>query len=177
MVLGEASRVAEARRTLNLLGGTLDPHAAWLLQRGIKTLGLRMQAMCRGATHLARVLDEHPDVRRVLHPSLPQHPSYERASEWFDLPGFMLAFEVDGDARAAERVLEALELPLVAPSLGGVETLVTRPAVSSHASLSARERASQGIDDGLIRVSVGIEDPDDLAADFVQALSRWHDSR
>ena len=89
----------------------------------------------------------------------------------------MLAFEVDGDARAAERVLEALELPLVAPSLGGVETLVTRPAVSSHASLSAQERASQGIDDGLIRVSVGIEDPDDLAADFVQALSRWHDSR
>jgi cystathionine beta-lyase/cystathionine gamma-synthase len=170
VVAGSDERVREVRRTLNLLGGSLDPHAAWLLERGLKTLPLRVRAACAGARSLAALLAEHPAVTRVYHPSLPEHPSHERCTEWFDDAGAMLAFELAGGAESADRVLAALEIPMHAPSLGGVETLVTRPARSSHASMPAEWRRATGVTDGLVRIAVGVEHPEDLAADFLQAL-------
>lgn len=172
VVAGSASRVSAARHTLNLLGGSLDPHAAWLLERGLKTLPMRVRAACAGARTLATLLADHPAVTRVFHPALPEHPSHERCSEWFDDTGAMVAFELCGGTEAAQRVLGALEIPVHAPSLGGVETLVTQPARSSHASMPPEWRRATGIADGLVRVAVGIEDPEDLAADFLQALER-----
>ncbi|TNE89091.1 MAG: PLP-dependent transferase [Deltaproteobacteria bacterium] len=172
VVAGDAAHVLEARRTLNLLGGSLDPHAAWLLERGMKTLPLRVRAASAGARKLAELLADHPEVARVYYPSLTEHPSHERCAEWFDDTGAMLAFELVGGAEAAMAVVSALEIPILAPSLGGVETLITLPAQSSHASMPAEWRRATGIADGLVRVAVGIEDPEDLAADFLQALER-----
>ena len=175
-VLGGSERlIAPALQTLRGLGGALDPHACFLLDRGLKTLALRVRRQNRTALALADALEEHPAVARVHYPGLPSSPDHERARRLLDGFGGMLAFETEpagsrGAAEAAERVTENLRLPLVAPSLGGVETLVTRPATTSHAGIPPEERRELGVVDELVRVSVGIESADDLVADFRQAL-------
>ena len=148
----------------------MDPHAAFLVDRGIKTLALRMRAHCAGSLALAEFLEQHPAVERVLHPGLPSFPQHERARLLLKDFGGMLMFTVRGDDRAATAVLEALKLALPAVSLGGVETLVSQPAYTSHTAMTIEERRAVGIPPGSIRVSVGIEDPQDLIADFAQAL-------
>ncbi len=150
-------------------GGCLDPEAAFLLARGLKTLAIRMRAHCEGAAHLAGVLAGHPRVVRVLHPALPSHPSHSVAARLLELPGGMVSFEV-ASGEAALTIARSLTLALDAPSLGGVETLVSLPAFMSHVHLTEEERLAVGIRAGLVRVSVGIEDPRDLERDFVQAL-------
>jgi cystathionine beta-lyase/cystathionine gamma-synthase len=172
-----AGSIAGSKRTLapisvllDELGGTLDPHACFLLHRGMKTLALRMERHCANGLALARALEAHPAVARVHYPGLESHPDHAIAAREFSGFGGMLSFELRGGAEAARRVLDRLELPAVGPSLGGVESLATRPATTSHAGLTPAERAKLGISDGLIRVSVGIEAAEDLIADFRQAL-------
>lgn len=170
-VLGRADLVDATRRRVRQLGGALDPHACFLLARGIRTLALRVGRQNASALRLARALEGDPAVERVHHPGLAAHADHGRAARLLDGFGGMVAFEPAGGLAASRGVLEALEIPLVAPSLGGVESLVTRPAATSHASMPPAERAAAGITDALIRVSVGIEDPEELEADFLGALA------
>jgi cystathionine beta-lyase/cystathionine gamma-synthase len=169
-VIGRTELVEQIKHKLDHLGGTLDPHACFLLHRGIKTLAVRMRQQSESALKIAAFLEKHQAVKRVNYPGLESHSAHRRACELFDGFSAMLSFEVKGDAAAAQRLLERLTLPLVAPSLGGVETLITRPATTSHAGLSPQQRQSLGIADGLIRVSVGIENTDDLIGDFEHAF-------
>src|SRR5262252_736578 len=170
-LMGSAERVRTAKTTLDHLGGSLDPHACFLLQRGLKTLGVRFRQQCATALAVAKALEAHPAVARVNHLGLASHPHHARARELFAFFGAMMSFELRGGADAAERTIARLTLPLHAPSLGGLETLVTRPAASSHVGLSPEERARIGISDGLVRVSIGIEAPEDLVEDFGRALN------
>lgn len=155
---------------LQLFGGSLDPEAAWLLHRGVKTLGLRVRAQCANAMRVASYLQEQGAV--VHYPGLPTHPDHPVARRLFGGRfGGMVAVELP-DAASADRLMEALVLFFPGPSLGGLESSATRPAATSHAKLGARERAEQGITDGLVRLSIGIEDADNLVADLGQALNR-----
>jgi len=171
-VIGKAGLVERVLHKLNHLGGTLDPHACFLFQRGMKTLALRVRQQNITALAVAEMLAGHPAVTRVNHLGLPSHPHHERASRLFDGYGGMLSFELDGGADAADRFLENVQLPLVAPSLGGVESLVTIPARTSHLGLTPEDRAVMGIGDGLIRVSIGIEGTDELVDDIRQAVDK-----
>ncbi len=171
-VVGSAGLVGRVRTSLNHFGGSLDPHAGFLLARGLKTLALRVAAQTANATALARVLDEHPKVRQVNYPALPSHPDHAHAVELLSGFGGMLSFRLAEGGPAAERLLAALRLAFVAPSLGGVETLVTLPARTSHAGMSRADRERLGIADDLVRVSCGIESSRDLVADFERALER-----
>ena len=171
-VIGRASLVHQVRRKLNHLGGSLDPHACFLLYRGMKTLALRVRQQGENALKLAETIESHPGVAGVNYPGLASHPRHARARELFDGFSGMLSFELKGGVDAAARFLRAVTLPLEAPSLGGVETLVTRPATTSHLGMEPAAREKLGITDGLIRVSVGIEAAEDLVADFRQALDR-----
>ncbi len=172
VVCGSAARMKPVHRWLQLAGGCMDPHAAFLLDRGLKTLPLRMRAHCENALRLATWLAAHPAVESVLYPGLAGHPSFGRTAHLLAAPGGMLAFAVRGGDEAALRFVRALKLALEASSLGGVETLVSLPFNTSHARLSLAGRRASGIVPGLVRVSVGIEDPADLIADFEQALAR-----
>jgi len=155
---------------VNALGLGCSPFDAWLVLRGVKTLGPRMEAHQRGAMALARMLDEHPKVDRVYFPGLETHPQHELAKKQQSGFGAMLSFDVKGDAAYAEKVLTSLSLFQLAESLGGVESLIEYPETMSHASMTAAARVEAGISDRTVRVSVGIEHPDDLVADMKQAL-------
>ena len=170
-VIGRAELVETITHKLNHLGGSMDPHAAFLLYRGIKTLALRVRCQNDSALRLAQFLEKHPRVSRVNYAGLESHPQHARARELFEGFGGVLSFEVRGGVATAERVIERVTLPIIAPSLAGVETLITRPATTSHSGMSPADRERLGISDGLIRVSVGIEATEDLIADFDQALN------
>jgi cystathionine beta-lyase/cystathionine gamma-synthase len=169
-VCGRRELVARAKRTLDHLGGTLDPHACFLLHRGLKTLALRVRHQNASALSLAERLAAHPAVGRVNHPGLPSHRQHERARRLLRGTGGTFSFELVDGVAAAERLLSRLRIPIQAPSLGGPETLITRPATTSHAGLTPEERRQHGISDALVRVSVGLESTEDLIDDFVQAL-------
>lgn len=175
-IAARADVLAPISALLDELGATLDPHACFLLDRGLKTLPLRMRQHSKNGLALARALEEHPAVARVHHPGLPSHPDHALAARLFadegGDPSFggMLAFELTGGTDAARRALERVRIASVGPSLGGVETLATRPCTTSHAGLTAEERAALGIADGLIRVSAGIEATEDLVDDFLRAI-------
>ena len=169
-VIGTAQWIARVNHKMIHLGGSLDPHACFLLERGIKTLALRMKQHNQSAQQIAQFLEGHPKVARVMYPGLPSHPGYRLAGELFDGCGGLLSFELKGGVAAAQRFMQRLTIPISAPSLGGVETLITRPATTSHSGISAQERRRLGISDGLIRLAVGIEAVDDLIEDLAQAL-------
>jgi cystathionine beta-lyase/cystathionine gamma-synthase len=171
-VAGSVSLVEQVRHTLNLYGGSLDPHAGFLLARSLKTLGVRVRQQNANAQAVAAFLASSPKIAGVNYAGLPDHPDHGHARDLLAGFGGMLSFRLTGGVEAAETLLAALTLPAVAPSLGGVETLITRPAVTSHAGMSAADRAAAGITDDLIRLSVGIEDAEDLLADFAQALDK-----
>jgi cystathionine beta-lyase/cystathionine gamma-synthase len=168
--IGRADLVEKITHKLNHLGGSLDPHAAFLLHRGVKTLALRVRHQNQSALRLAQFLEQHPAVSKVNYPGLESHPRYQRARELFDGFSGMLSFELSGGVQAAERLMHRLTLPINAPSLGGVETLITRPVKTSHAGMSKEDRDRLGISDGLVRLSVGIEATEELIEDFDQAL-------
>jgi len=172
VVAGSRADLKPIYRWLQLAGGCLDPHSAALLERGLKTLPLRMQAHCANASGLASHLAGHPKVASVLHPSLVAHRSHATAKRVLPDFGGMLSFVVRGGDQAALRLLRALELALEASSLGGVETLVSLPYNTSHARFTTEQRAAALIPPGFVRVSVGVEDLADLVADFDQALAR-----
>jgi cystathionine beta-lyase/cystathionine gamma-synthase len=169
-VAGSSDLIGNVRKTLNHLGGTLDPHACFLLHRGMKTLALRMHRHNASALRVAEFLAQHPGVSRVNYPGLPDHPAHDVAARLFDGCGGMLSFEPCGDGDVAEAVLDAVTLPIKAPSLGGVETLISRPSMTSHSEMPAADRRRLGISDALIRLSVGIEDVEDIMADIDRAL-------
>jgi len=153
-----------------MLGGSLDPFAAWLLLRGIKTLALRMERHNRNALAVARALESHRAVSRVLYPGLRSHPQHELAMRQMTGFGGMVGFELAGGRAAGVKLVESTRLALLAVSLGGVETLIEHPASMSHAPLSGEQLRRAGISPGWIRLSVGIEEPEDLIADLQQAL-------
>jgi methionine-gamma-lyase len=164
---------ARLRDTAIETGGTMAPLEAWLCLRGLATLELRMLRHCENASVVATFLEEHPKVERAHYPGLPSHPQHGLARRL--LPrgaGGMLAFEVEGGVDAGQRFCDALELGWVASSLGGTHTLVGHAASTTHRQLDADARRAAGIADGLIRVSVGIEDADDIVEDFERALEK-----
>lgn len=169
VVSAEAARLAPIRLALGHFGGHLDANACFLLERGLKTLGLRVRRQNETALRLARALADHPAVARVNYPGLPEHPGHDRAARLFAGFGGMLSFETR-DLATAERFLERVRIAVHAASLGGVESLVVRPARSSHLGLSPEQREALGITDRLVRFSVGIEDPDELVEDCLAAL-------
>lgn len=170
VVVGSEKHVVAITHKLNHFGGCLDAHACFLLHRGLKTLALRMRQHDENGLRLARFLSEQPQVGQVNYPGLESHPQYERAQRLFSGAGGVLSFELSGGVEAADQLISRVALPASAPSLGGVETLITRPATTSHSSLSPEERAAIGVGDGLVRVACGIEAAEDLCADFAQAL-------
>lgn len=170
VIAGPESVVAEARQRLKAFGPSLDPHAIWLLERGLKTLAVRVERQNASALALARWLSEHPAVGAVHYPGLESHPDHQVARELFDGFGGMLSFVVKGGDEAALRVMERFRLFGMAPSLGSVESLVSMPRHTSHRGLDAAQRAAAGIDPGFIRLSVGVEDERDLRADLDNAL-------
>ncbi len=171
-VMGGADLVGRVRETLNLFGGSLDPHAGFLLARGIKTLALRVQAHNANALALARFLEEHPAVAAVNYPGLASHPDHAQAGKLLSGFGGMLSLRLHGGEQAAQALVDAVTLAYAAPSLGGVETLITRPAATSHAGMSPEDRDRLGITADLVRISSGIEGTQDLVGDFARALDK-----
>ena len=169
-VIGSADYLDQVTKKLNHLGGSLDSNACFLLHRGVKTLALRMNKQCENAMLIAPFLENHPQLKKVNYPGLESNSSFERAKEHLCGFGAMLSFEIDGDVDQADQFINHLQYAIKAPSLGGVETLVTRPVTTSHALMDKAERKVAGISDTLIRYSVGIEAADDLIADLQQAL-------
>jgi cystathionine gamma-synthase/cystathionine gamma-lyase/cystathionine beta-lyase len=171
-VMGSARLVERVRRTLNHFGGSLDPHAGFLLARGVKTLALRVRAQNENAMALAHFLASHPAVAAVHYPGLASHPDHAHAAKLLSGFGGMLSLRLRGGEDAAQALLGALELAYPAVSLGGVETLITRPATSTHAGMRPEDRERLGITPDLVRVSCGIEAQQDIIADFTQALAK-----
>ena len=170
-LVAATQETADALRYIqNTTGATLTPFDAWLVERGIKTLPLRMEKHQQNALAIAAWLQEHPKVERVLYPGLPEHPGHELSLAQGRGFGGTLTLYVD-DAQTARQLLEGVKLIKFAESLGGAESLVTYPLTQTHADLSLEERAAKGIDDKMIRLSVGLEDADDLIADLAQALA------
>ncbi len=170
-VIGNKTLIEKVTRKLNHLGGSLDPHACFLLHRGIKTLAVRMRHHNESALKIAQFLQSHPAVVRVNYPGLEDQSAFKIAQKLFDGFSGMLSFELKGDVQDAVRFIKRMTLAIEAPSLGGVETLITRPATTSHSGMSSADRHNLGITDNLVRLSVGLEATDDLINDLEQALS------
>jgi cystathionine beta-lyase/cystathionine gamma-synthase len=176
-VIGSSDLIDKITHRLNHLGGSLDPHAAFLLHRGVKTLALRVRQQNENALQIAGYLEKHARLDKVNYPGLESHPNHGRAKRLFDGYGGMMSFELRGGVEEAEQFMRSAKLPIVAPSLGGVETLITRPARTSHSGLLAEDRRRLGISDRLIRLSVGIESAGDIIADLEQALAHGEESQ
>jgi cystathionine beta-lyase/cystathionine gamma-synthase len=172
LAVGDEATMREIRDVSTDLGGVASPLDAWLALRGVQTLALRMERHCETAIALARMLEEHPKVARVWYPGLPSHPDHDVARRV--LRGFsgMVAFDLSGGMEAGRAFQEALELALVGASLGGTHTLVVHAPSVTHTQLTPEDRRAAGIPDGLVRVSVGIEDSEDLLDDFTRALEK-----
>jgi cystathionine beta-lyase/cystathionine gamma-synthase len=171
LVTNDEGLRAELAFFQNSVGGTSGPLDAFLVLRGTKTLAVRMDRHCANALELARHLEAHPRVARVIYPGLASHPQHELAARQMDQFGGMLSFELKGDLEAANRFASATRLFALAESLGGVESLIETPASMTHASIPAEQRRAAGLADGLVRLSVGIEHVDDLRADLEQAFA------
>jgi len=169
-VIGRAELVEKVKHKLDHLGGSLDPHACFLLHRGMKTLALRVRFQNESALKIASFLQNQSAVDEVNYPGLESHRQHSRARELFDGFGGMLSFELKGGVVAANEFMKKTTIPVKAPSLGGVETLLTLPSTTSHAGMRPEERKALGITDGLIRMSVGIEATEDIIEDFRNAL-------
>ena len=170
-VAGRSELIEQIHATRTTLGGCMDPHAAWLLLRGIKTLAVRVERQNENALRVAEFLSHHANVRRVHYPFVEGHPQRGLAMEQMGGGGGIVSFEVEGTAEDARRISESLHLFTLAPSLGGVDSLVCIPVLTSHAMVPAEHRAKMGVTEQLIRLSVGIEHADDLIADLDQALA------
>jgi cystathionine beta-lyase/cystathionine gamma-synthase len=170
-LVGSRARIDAARATMKMLGGCLDPHAAFLVLRGMKTLHLRVPRQCENALALAQRLEGHPGVLRVLYPGLPSHPGHDVARRQMSAFGGIVTLVLPGGLPAAERFYDRLRLVARAASLGGVESLASLPVHTSHYHLPADKLREAGIDPGMVRLSLGVEDEADLVADVEQALA------
>jgi cystathionine beta-lyase/cystathionine gamma-synthase len=172
VVCGPSHAIESVRQTAIDTGGTMQPLEAWLCLRGLATLAPRMDRHERTASQLATWLEDHSRVTRVLYPGLASHPNHDVAARELRNAGGMLAFEIPGGVDAGARVTDALDVAWIGGSLGSTRTLVAHPASTTHRQLDARARRAAGIADGLLRVSVGLEDADDLLDDFARALEK-----
>ncbi len=172
VLLGGEARLAPIRALHGIMGGVIDPHAAYMLLRGLKTLDLRVQRANRNAEKLAGFLERHHKVERVHYPGLTSHPDHEVAVAQMSGYGGVVSFQVRGNLESASKFVDALRIPYIAPSLGGTESLVEQPTVVSYWDQSPEEREKLGIEDNLVRFSCGVEDAEDLIADVDQALER-----
>lgn len=171
VVAGRKDLIETIHSTRTTLGGNMDPHAAWLLLRGIKTLAVRVQRQNESALRIAEYLAQNRKVKRVYYPFAEGHPQRALAMEMMQGGGGVLTFEIDGSHEDARQLSESLNLFTLAPSLGGVDSLVSIPVLTSHAMISADHRRKMGVTEQMIRLSVGIENADDLIADLEQALA------
>jgi methionine-gamma-lyase len=171
IVAKEESHFKRLRKVLTLMGGTIDPHQAWLVLRGVKTLALRVEKSQDNAMKLARFLEARAEVRWVNYPGLESHPQHALAKLQMKGFGSMLCFGLKGGFEAGRKMINAVKLCTLAVSLGGVESLIQHPASMTHAGVSEEERKAAGISDDLIRLSVGCEGYEDLREDLGQALN------
>lgn len=171
VVVGRADRIKALRDARGVLGGVVDPQNAYLLDRGVKTLGVRVAQQNRTAQAVAQFLETHPRIERVWYPGLASHPEHGIASTQMTGFGGVVSFEVAGDLKTTSRFVDRLTIPYIAPSLGGVESLIEQPALMSYYEKTTEERLALGIKDNLVRFAVGIEDTDDILNDLDQALS------
>jgi cystathionine gamma-synthase len=172
VVIGARQKIGPLREARTLLGGILAPDAAFLLERGLRTLALRMERHNDNTLGIARFLEAHPKIDRVWYPGLASHPDHALAVRQMSGWGGVVSFEVQGDLSAANRLIDALRIPYIAVSLGGVESLIGSPAVMAYYDLEPEDRAALGIKDNLLRFAIGTEDLDDLIADLQQALEQ-----
>jgi methionine-gamma-lyase len=168
---GQAEYVDAVRHMVSRFGGCMDPEVAFLLMRGMKTLGVRLARQCETALRVAKFLEKHPQVARVHYPGLPSHPDHKLAKKQMRGFGSMLAFDLKGGLSAARRFCDRAKLFLLAASLGGVESLIILPIYGSHFNMSKEELRRAGVEPGTVRVSIGLEDPEDLIDDLQQALA------
>lgn len=170
VVAGKSGLVSLVRDLRHVVGGVLDPHAAYLIHRGIKTLGVRVRQQNETAMRMAEALEAHPRVKQVWYPGLPSHAHHDVAKRIMDGFGGVVTFELEGDLASTSRVVDACEIPRIGPSLGGVESLIEQPALMSYFELSSEQRLAVGMKDTLVRYAVGVEDAEDLIADLRRAL-------
>jgi len=170
VVAGPSELVGPIREAVGVLGGVTDAHSAWLLLRGLKTLALRMARHNANALQVAGWLETHAKVRRVWYPGLESHPDHEIADRLMRGAGGVVTFELETDLEGAIRFTDACRVPYIAPSLGGVESLIEMPVLMSYWDIERAERLKMGITDSLVRLSCGVEDVEDLIADLEQAL-------
>ncbi|MGA9978130.1 MAG: aminotransferase class I/II-fold pyridoxal phosphate-dependent enzyme [Candidatus Sulfotelmatobacter sp.] len=170
VVAGRGDLIEKIHSTRTTLGNCMDPHASWMLGRGLKTLAVRVARQNENALQVAEFLEQHPKVRHVHYPFLTSHPQYEIAKEQMNGGGGIVTFEVKGTGQDACRASESMRLFTLAPSLGGVESLVSIPVLTSHAMIEPTHRVQMGVTEQMIRLSVGIEDVNDLIADLDHAL-------
>ena len=171
IVARERAMLTQLRETASTFGLTMDPHQAWLVLRGIRTLGMRVERAQANALVLAQWLEEHDEVVRVRYPGLSSHPQFELARRQMSGPGSVIAFELRGGSEAGRLLMNHVRTITLAVSLGSVESLIEHPASMTHKGVSEEEQRRQGITPGLVRLAVGCEDPDDLLADLAQALA------
>lgn len=173
-VVGKKDFITQVRLfgVKDMTGSVLSPFDAYLILRGMKTLQIRMDRHTKNAIEVAKFLESHPNVETVSYPGLESFPQYELAKKQMDMPGGMIAFEVKGGLEGGKKLLNSLELCTLAVSLGDCETLIQHPASMTHSPYTPEERAEAGISEGLIRISVGLEDAEDIIADLKQGLDR-----
>lgn len=172
VVVKDEEMYLKMRKTLNQLGGVIDPFNSFLVHRGLKTLSIRMQRHCESSQLIAEYLENHPKVKWVRYPGLKSHPNYQVGLKQHYGPGGMISFELKGGFKAGEVVMNSVKLSTLAVSLGGVETLIQHPASMTHLSMGAAARKDAGITEGLVRLSVGIENVKDIIEDLEQALAK-----
>ncbi len=172
IVAKEKEEYQKLRGVMGNLGCNMDPHQAFMTRRGLKTLAIRMERGQKNAMKIAEYLENHPKIEWVKYPGLKSHPQYELAQRQMDGPGAMMSFEVKGGFEAGKKLMDEVKLMLLAVSLGGIETLIQHPASMTHSKMTKESKLKAGITDGLVRLSVGIEDVEDLIADFERAFSK-----
>ena len=168
--VGHTSILVQSRETAIVFGTTIDPHQAWLVLRGIRTLGMRVERAQANAIELAQWLEEHSQVAWVRYPGLASHPQFALARRQMSGPGSIIAFELHGGEEAGRLLMNSVRLITLAVSLGGVESLIEHPASMTHKGVPEEQRRADGVTPGLVRLSVGCEDLDDIRADLGQAL-------
>lgn len=169
-IIGREDLIHKITRTLNHLGGHLDPHSCFLLHRGMKTLAVRVRHQNQSALEIARFMEQEPGVGRVFYPGLESHPNFATAQELFEGYGGVFSFELEGDTEIAERFINQTQIPIHTFSLGGPETLLIQPSLAIHSSMTEEEQKKAGLSDSLIRCSVGLENTEELIQDFQRAL-------
>ena len=173
VLIGKSPIISAVKDFQGIVGGVSDPNTSYLLLRGLKTLPVRIENQNKSGLRIAEYLENHPCVLRVYYPGLKSHPQYEIAKKQMTGFGGLISFEIKGDLDDGSRFIDGLKIPYIAPSLGGVESLIEQPALMSYYELTTEERLAVGIKDNLIRLSVGLEDTEDLIADIEQSFKTY----